>query len=259
MRTHEPRPGERTDPASLATKNLTGNRSMRRAALRGTGSLALASAAIQVATKVLDQRRPLRHPPSGMPSSRRTAGAAAFATAATLETPRLGIVLIPLAAGIAAARALSGAHAPTRILADTVLGVGVAAATCHWWPLHHNAPANSAPPQLPVPALPSGEGLVMVVNSNAGGEVPAEVELRTLLPKADVRLCEAGEDLHTALRQAAAQAQARGGALGVVGGDGTVNAAATQAVDNGEASPAADTLVLDKRSHALTVYLPASR
>ena len=72
----------------------------------------------------------------------------------------------------------------------------------------------------------------MVVNSDAGGEVPADVELRTLLPKADVRLCDAGEDLHTVLRQAAAQVQARGGALGVVGGDGTVNAAAVLAADN---------------------------
>ncbi|MEV2255203.1 diacylglycerol kinase family protein [Streptomyces sp. NPDC050147] len=115
---------------------------------------------------------------------------------------------------------------------DAAFGVGIAVATCRWWPVHRDEPADSARPKLPVPALPSGEGLVVVVNSDAGGEVPAEVELRTLLPKADLRVCEAGEDLHTVLRQAATEVQARGGALGVVGGDGTVNAAAVLAVDN---------------------------
>ncbi|MEU7581604.1 diacylglycerol kinase family protein [Streptomyces sp. NPDC041068] len=232
MRTHEPRPGERGKLASLAAKGLTGNRSARRAALRGTGSLALACAAIQAATKVLDKRRPLRHPPSGAASSRRTAGAAAFATAAALETPRLGAALLPVAVGIAVSRLRAGAHAPGRVLVDVAFGVSIAVATCRWWPLHRDEPADSARPKLPVPALPSGEGLVVVVNSDAGGEVPAEVELRTLLPKADLRVCAAGEDLHTVLRQAAAQVQARGGALGVVGGDGTVNAAAVLAVDN---------------------------
>ncbi|QEU90778.1 phosphoesterase [Streptomyces kanamyceticus] len=232
MRTHEPRPGERAKLASLAAKGLTSTRSARRAALRGTGSLALACTTIQAATKVLDKRRPLRHPPSGVASSHRTAGAAAFATAATLETPRLGAALIPVTAGIALSRLRAGAHTPGRVLVDVAFGVGIAVATCRWWPLHRDEPADSARPKLPVPALPAGEGLVVVVNSDAGGEVPAEVELRTLLPKADLRLCEAGEDLHTVLRQAAAQVQARGGALGVVGGDGTVNAAAVLAADN---------------------------
>ncbi|MEU5689339.1 phosphoesterase [Streptomyces venezuelae] len=232
MRTHEPPPGERAKLASRAAKGLTGSRSARRAALRGTGSLALASAAIQAATKVLDRRRPLRHSSSRVVSSHRTAGAAAFATAATLEMPRLGFALLPVAVGTAVSRLRAGAHTPGRVLVDVAFGVGVAAATCRWWPLHRDAPADSARPKLPVPALPSGEGLVVVVNSDAGGEAPAEVELRALLPKADIRLCEAGEDLHTVLRRAAAQVQARGGALGVVGGDGTVNAAAVLAVDN---------------------------
>ncbi|MFD9561020.1 diacylglycerol/lipid kinase family protein [Streptomyces sp. NPDC059994] len=232
MRTHEPRLGERTKVASLAAKSLTGNRSARRAALRGAGSLALTSAAVRVAVQVLGSRRPLRHRPSGVSSSHRSAGAAAFATAATLESPRLGAVLIPAAAGIAAARVRSGAHSPARVLVDVVLGVGMAAATCRWWPRHRDEPADSARPELPIPALPSGEGLVVVVNSDAGNAVPSDAELRTLLPKADLRLCEAGEDLHTVLRQAAAYVSARGGALGVVGGDGTVNAAAVLAVDS---------------------------
>ncbi|MEV6551771.1 diacylglycerol kinase family protein [Streptomyces sp. NPDC051597] len=200
--------------------------------MRGTGSLVLTSAAIQVATKALDRRRPLRPPPSGASPSHRTAGAAAFATAVTLEAPALGVVLVPAVAGVALARALSGTHSPTHVLGDIALGAGVAAATCHWWPRRHDEPADSARPRLPVPALPSGEGLVVVVNTDAGSETAAQVELRALLPKADLRLCEAGEDLHTVLQEAAAYVWARGGALGVVGGDGTVNAAAALAVES---------------------------
>ncbi|MEV3859369.1 diacylglycerol kinase family protein [Streptomyces sp. NPDC050095] len=241
MRTREPRLGEKAvQPAgqglpklaASAAKGLTGHRSTRRAALRGTGSLALASAVIHVATKLLDSRRPLRHPPNAVPSSRRTSGTAAFVTAATLESPRMAILLLPVAAGVAAARVRSGAHAPGRVLVDVTLGVGIAAATCRWWPLRRDEPAAGARPGLPVPALPCGEGLVVVVNSDAGGGVPADAELCTLLPKADVRLCGAGEDLHTVLRQATAYVSAHGGALGVVGGDGTVNAAAVLAADN---------------------------
>lgn len=110
--------------------------------------------------------------------------------------------------------------------------MGIATVTCRWWPLHRDAPADNARPVVPVPSLPSGEGLIAVVNGDAGGEVPAEVELRTLLPKADLRLCEAGDDLHDVLRRAAAHVSACGGALGVVGGDGTVNAAAVVAADS---------------------------
>ncbi|WP_371749891.1 hypothetical protein OG302_41320 [Streptomyces sp. NBC_01283] len=190
MRTLEPRPGERTKLASSATKGLTGNRSARRATLRGTGSLALASTAIQATTKALGNRRPLRHPPSGAATSYRTAGAAALATAATLETPRLGAAVIPLAAGIAFCRLRSGAHTPGRVLVDASFGVGIAVATCRWWPLYRDEPADSARPVVPVPALPSGEGLVVVAYSDAGGEAPADIELRTLLPvRSPVILC----------------------------------------------------------------------
>ncbi|GAA0443172.1 hypothetical protein ACFQ2B_36005 [Streptomyces stramineus] len=97
-----------------------------------------------------------------------------------MENPRLGVVLIPVAAGIAAARALSGVHSPARMLVDTV---------------------------------PGGEQR----RPAAGGRCIA---------------------IATRLR---------------IDGRGTVG----DSTRDGEVSPAADTLVLDKRGHALTVYLPA--
>jgi hypothetical protein len=64
-------------------------------------------------------------------------------------------------------------------------------------------PAEAARPNVPVPALPAGLGLIAVVNSDAGGDTPAEAELRTLLPMTDIRLCESGVDLHLVLDRAA--------------------------------------------------------
>ncbi|MFJ4642752.1 diacylglycerol kinase family protein [Streptomyces bobili] len=90
-----------------------------------------------------------------------------------------------------------------------------------------------ARPNVSVPALPAGLGLIAVVNSDAGGDIPAEAELRILLPMTDIRLCASGVDLHLVLDQAAKDVLAHGGALGVVGGDGTVNAAAVRATESG--------------------------
>ncbi|MDQ1051610.1 diacylglycerol kinase family protein [Streptomyces sp. V4I2] len=216
-----------------AVMGLSGNRGARRAALRGTGSLALASAAVGIAAKSASSHRlPPRPATRALPSGH-AAAVAAFATAVTLESPWLGAALIPLATAATAFRARAGTRSPRDVLAGTVLGVGVAAATCRWWPLHVDAPADTARPNEPVPALPSGLGLIAVVNSDAGGDTPAEAELRTLLPLADIRLCESGVDLHLVLDQAAKDVLARGGALGVVGGDGTVNAAAARATKSG--------------------------
>ncbi|WP_438291037.1 diacylglycerol/lipid kinase family protein [Streptomyces sp. HUAS TT7] len=219
-------------PAVAAATGLTGRRAVRRAALRGAGSSVLTCAAIRISAQELGTSGQLRQPQTGALSSGRTAGAAAFAAAAALESPRLGAVLVPVALVAAVSRARSGTYSPGRVLADFTIGAGIAAATCHWWPLRRDEPADTARANVPVPALPGGECLVAVVNSDAGGDVPAEVELRALLPKAELRICESGDDLHTVLQQAVADIHARGGALGVVGGDGTVNAAAVLAADS---------------------------
>ncbi|WP_369171257.1 diacylglycerol kinase family protein [Streptomyces sp. R28] len=217
--------------AGAAVMGLSGDRGARRAALRGTGSLALASAVVGIAAKSASGHRFLPRPATRALPSGHAASVAAFASAVALESPLLGAALVPLAAAAAVFRARTCSSSD--VLAGAALGIGIAAATCRWWPLHVDEPADAARPNVTVPALPAGQGLVAVVNSDAGGDTPAEAELRILLPMADIRLCESGVDLHLVLDQAAKDVLARGGALGVVGGDGTVNAAAVRATESG--------------------------
>ena len=219
---------------------LSGNRGARRAAMRGIGSLALASTAANVVAKQLvGRRRPLT---TGVPMARQllrppittsfpsghSASAAAFATAVTLESPWLGVVAIPLAAAVAGSRVYTGAHYPGDVLAGAALGAGIAVLTLRWWPLRDDAPAQAARARVAVPALPEGRGLVVVVNSSSGSADTVEAQLREQLPHADLRVREGDQDLLALLDQAVADVEAADGdsALGVAGGDGTVNAAA---------------------------------
>ena len=57
-----------------------------------------------------------------MPSSH-TAGAAAYATAATLTNPALGVLVVPAAATIAWSRVAAARHFPTDVLAGAALGI----------------------------------------------------------------------------------------------------------------------------------------
>ncbi|MFI1399939.1 hypothetical protein [Streptomyces sp. NPDC020681] len=85
--------------AGAAAMGLSGNRSARRAALRGTSSVVLASAAINIAAQSLSTdsvpsiHRLLRQPITRAFPSGHAASAAAFATALTLESPWLGAVV----------------------------------------------------------------------------------------------------------------------------------------------------------------------
>ncbi|WP_329113314.1 diacylglycerol/lipid kinase family protein [Streptomyces sp. NBC_01465] len=205
-------------PAGAAAMGMSGNRRARRAALRGAGSMVLASAACAV---------------TGASPSGSAASAAAFTAGVALESSRLGATLAPVVAAVTVARARHGVHGVGQVLAGVAIGAGVAAATCRWWPLYRDAPADTARPGVAVPALPAGRGLIVVVNGDAGGEAPAEVELRSLLPEAELRLCAAGDGLDAVLDRAVKDVLDGGGALGVAGGDGTVNAAAVRAAENG--------------------------
>ena len=232
--------------AAGAALGLSRNRGARRAALRGVGSLALASTAANVVAKQLvGRRRPVT---SGVPVTRlllrppittsfpsgHAASAAAFATAVTLESPWLGAAVIPLAAAVAGSRVYTGAHYPSDVVAGAALGAGMAALTLRWWPLRDDAPARAARARVEVPALPEGRGLIVVVNSSSGSADGVEAELRAQLPLADVRVREGDQDLLALLDQAAADVEAACGdsALGVAGGDGTVNAAALVAAEH---------------------------
>ncbi|MEX2970430.1 bifunctional phosphatase PAP2/diacylglycerol kinase family protein [Streptomyces sp. C184] len=227
-----------------------GGRPMRRAALRGVASLAVASATVNTLGKrsvrrqrpVLDTvpviRQLHRQPITSSFPSGHAASAVAFATGVAFENKWWGLALAPVAASVAFSRVYTGVHYPGDVLAGAALGAGAALAVRGFAPTR----AQLAPPARPraeAPALPGGRGLVVVANRSSGqrtGPAPDPAgEVRGVLPEAEVTVCggEDGEPLDKALDEAAERARALGGALGVVGGDGTVNAAAAVAVRHG--------------------------
>jgi undecaprenyl-diphosphatase len=210
----------------------------RRAAARGLASLALASATINTVGKrsvrrprpVLDPvpavRQLKRQPITTSFPSGHSASAAAFAAGVAMESPAWGAAVAPVAFSVAMSRVYTGVHFPSDVLAGAALGVGAA------YVVRGLAPgrAQVAPPARPradVPALPEGEGLVMVANKAAGSADRVRA-VRDALPRAEIVECGADE-VGDALEKAAARARV----LGVCGGDGTVNAAAGTALRHG--------------------------
>ncbi|MDT0266879.1 phosphatase PAP2 family protein [Streptomyces sp. DSM 44915] len=230
--------------ASAGALAALGGRPGRRAAARGVAALALASLTTNVFVKYAARRerplidgvplarRPLRSPRTSSFPSGHAASAAAFATGVALESGALGAAVAPVAAAVAASRVYVGVHYPADVLVGCALGVGAALLTHRWWP---GRPVATALPRrsAAAPALPAGAGLVVVVNESAGQGGSDAARLRELLPEAEVVERTDGEDLLAMLDAAAERAAERGGALGVCGGDGSVNAAAARAVARG--------------------------
>ncbi|WP_033287513.1 bifunctional phosphatase PAP2/diacylglycerol kinase family protein [Amycolatopsis jejuensis] len=219
--------------------------STRRAALRGIAAIAGASAAANLVGKPLfPRRRPaeeevpgyrqLRSRPtsSSFPSGH-AASAAAFATAVAMESPRAGLVVAPLAGAVAYSRVHTGVHWPSDVAAGMAVGVGVAALTRHWWPLHPDARARTAH-TAEAPEMVDGEDMLALVNPHSGvnGQDPTD-DVRYAWPKATLIYPDPAQDLRDQLAQ---EIDARGGtvrALGVAGGDGTVAAVASVAAERG--------------------------
>ncbi|MFH8495959.1 diacylglycerol kinase family protein [Streptomyces coeruleorubidus] len=208
----------------------------RRAAARGLASLGLASVTVNALEKrTLRNARPApvpligrlrRRPTTTSFPSGQAAAAAAFATGVALESPAWGTVVAPAAASVALSRGHGGARLPSDVLTGAALGVGAAFAVRGMVPTRGQV-APPARPRAEVPALPDGEGLVLVANTAAGSAERARA-LRDALPGAEVVECEPG-DVPAELEKAAARARV----LGVCGGDGTVNAAARVALGFG--------------------------
>ncbi|WP_327414065.1 bifunctional phosphatase PAP2/diacylglycerol kinase family protein [Streptomyces sp. NBC_01233] len=215
----------------------------RKAAGRAVASLALASATINTVGKWSVRRpRPLLH---GVPAVRQlatqpqttsfpsghSASAFAFTAGLALESPGWAVAVAPVAASVAFSRVYTGVHYPSDVLAGAALGVAAAGVVRR---LARDVQEARVVPgderrAAGVPALSDGAGLTVVVNTGSGTAADAGLDLlRTRLPKAEVIECE-GADLVPALAQAAERATV----LGVCGGDGTVNAAATAALRAG--------------------------
>ncbi len=193
----------------------------RRAALRGSASgLALAGATALLGA-VRDRRR---CPPAP--------AAVAFAVGASLELPGAGVPLAAATAALLIPEFSSRGRAPISLLAAGG-GAAVALGSRRVWPVAPHAAGDLGPAATTRHHRPVAEGetLTVVMNAGAGSgraSGPKE-QLAASLPEA--RLVELGEgdDLMEALRHAASESQV----LGMVGGDGSLNAAAGIAHDKG--------------------------
>ncbi|MFW3172565.1 bifunctional phosphatase PAP2/diacylglycerol kinase family protein [Geodermatophilus sp. CPCC 206100] len=214
---------------------------LRRAAVRGLGSMALSSSIVNAVLKrVFGRRRPdlgghtldkLLHrsfTTHSFPSGH-SASAGAFVTGVAMEAPAAGAALAPVALAVGYSRVHVGVHYPGDVVAGLAAGSAVAAATRLWWRVRPTAPARVRTARS-APALPDGDGLVVAVNPRSGPEDydPAE-DVRRLLPRAEV--LETGPERSIADLLAEAAPSAR--ALGVAGGDGSVAAAAAVALEHG--------------------------
>ncbi|GGX53227.1 bifunctional phosphatase PAP2/diacylglycerol kinase family protein [Streptomyces fructofermentans] len=216
----------------------TGSPRARRAAVRGVASLALASATINtVGKRSVRRRRPVldavpairrlkRQPITTSFPSGHSASAAAFAAGVALESRPLGAAVAPLAASVILSRVYTGVHYPGDVVVGAALGVGAAFAVRGLVPTRDVLPLPGRT-CADVPALPDGDGLVLVADRTAGGAGHVRA-LTEILPRAKVVEC-GPQDLGTELEKAAAHAAV----LGVCGGDGTVNAAAAVALRHG--------------------------
>ncbi|MEE1929226.1 phosphatase PAP2 family protein [Streptomyces sp. TRM 70351] len=225
--------------AGMALSGAGGVRT-RRAAVRGVASLAVTSATVNTVVKwAVRRHRPLlddvplvrrlkRQPLSSSFPSGHAASAAAFATGVALESRGWGAAIAPLAASVAFSRVYTGVHYPSDVLVGAVIGAGTAFAVRA--ALTPRPPAPPAQPLVAAPALPAGRGLVVVANP-ASGTSDALHATRTALPEAEFTVWEeSAGPLDAVLEKAAQRAADCGGALGVLGGDGTVSAAAPVAL-----------------------------
>ncbi len=226
---------------TLATALAARRGASRKGAARGVLAIAAASTlANGVLKPMLPRRRPaaaelpayqtIENPPtsSSFPSGH-AASAAAFATAVALESPSLGAVVAPLAAAVAYSRVHVGVHWTSDVVVGAAVGSGIALLTQRWWPVRDSDEAWARPMDA-VPALPDGEGLVLVSNQRSGDPEhdPAD-ELAAALPKAVVLRAEPERDLDEQLDTAINERNGWVRAIGVAGGDGTVAAAAAVA------------------------------
>lgn len=227
--------------ATAAVMALAGGRRSRRAALRGVLSIAATSAIANGPIKMVARRaRPanvmFRHrfgklPTSSSFPSGHSASAAAFATGVALELPVAGPPLAALTAAVGASRVYAGVHYPADVAAGFVVGSTVAVWLTRFWPVASREPAEARRVFTNIDSTASmdGEGITFVVNPNAGpamSKSPTEA-LREALPRAEIIETQSGDDFEPALEKAS-----HANAIGIAGGDGSVNSAAQVAIDH---------------------------
>ena len=215
---------------------VSGNRRAKRGGLRGLASLALTSGLVNALVKPLFGRlrpepgadswliRSARIPLSSAFPSGHSASAAAFATGAAMEAPLLGGPLGALVTAVGVSRVRTRIHYPFDVVAGAAIGFGIARATRRVWPSLPVGKVASAPIVAGHErrALPAGAGIEVVINSESGsGHGGVDDALRLDLEAASFAVRDPDGGLVEALENAAGSK-----ALGIVGGDDSVNAAA---------------------------------
>ena len=210
----------------------TRSRAARRAALRGLLGAAASSGLAAVAR---------RRSPGVDPSA---AAAAAFVAGAALEAPAAGA-----ASAVLAAPALRNPRSAAFAAAVTVTLRRV-------WPVPPATPPEAPKVFLPghADASPDGGGLFVAVNKASGnGSAPTDA-LEEHLPRAvvDEVEIEDGDELRKALDEGAENATA----LGISGGDGSINTAAQVALDHGKALAVFPSGTFNHLAGALSIDCP---
>ena len=156
------------------------------------------------------------------------AAAGAFVAATALES--LPWTAPATVLGLATIGASARRSGPAATATGAALGAAAALATLRWWPRIDTSPADAPPaPRRHRGAVDAdGAGLTLVANPSAGpdgSDGPLE-EIRQGLPAARVVALGGDDDLLEVLGEAAESAAA----LGILGGDGSINAAASAAM-----------------------------
>ncbi len=225
--------------ALLATQR----RRPRRAAARGLASLAVTSLVVnQVGKRIVPRERPVRTylpigrlahriPRSSSFPSGHAASAAAFAVGAAIECPPLAVPLGTLAAAVGFSRIYTGVHYLSDVVAGAAVGATIAGVGRRLVPAEHPPRRTGGEPEVTQPARPTGKGVVVVYNPAAGQGVIRSFRhaMQRELPDAEIIELRKGEEARDVFRDIARRADV----LGVVGGDGTVNAATTVAAETG--------------------------
>jgi undecaprenyl-diphosphatase len=166
----------------------------------------------------------------------RPLGAPAAASAAVVGSAQehLGLAAV-LGAGTVACLARRTGRSD-RLAMRLIAGAGVGVATRFVWPVAAKAPAEVAPERTYTDLEPAedGAGIAIVINPGAGAGAigraePPAVALRRALPSAHVVELDRGGDLVAELDRLASSGCR---AIGVAGGDGSINAAAGVALEH---------------------------
>jgi diacylglycerol kinase family enzyme len=234
---HSPRIGSRLLGVSLAVLAtllaVFAGRFGRRASVRGVTSAVGAAVA---ASLFGPGHRPSQAPRQGwrrsMAPSTPVAATVGFCVGAGLELPPPEAVPVAGALVLLVAWSQLGVESSLGIAIGACVGLMTAAGTKKVWPV---APRTGATVRsVPVPAhcepAPAGGGLVVVVNAHAGSSSAETVDsVRHQLPEANIVELEEDADLVAALEEGAVCARA----IGIAGGDGSINAAAEVALRHG--------------------------